>query len=111
MKYQAQVIVLVSALAFMAGAFAYGYHKGSTAEIKKIEQQRVQTQEELFDLADTVREQTEELRRLQREKEDLINALEDEATEAPGSDAGGVATTGGLQRLERRWSSDTRAAN
>lgn len=111
MKYQARVIILVSALALIAGAFAYGYHKGSVAEIRKIENERVKIQKKLFDLSDIVRKQAGELRRLQREKEDLVNALEDEATKAPGSDAGGVATTGGLQRLERRWGPDPRAAN
>ena len=87
----------------MGGAFAYGYHKGSLAELQKIAEKTAETQEELFDLADTVRQQTEELRRLQREKEELIDVLEEEATVAPGSNNPGVATTGGLQRLERRW--------
>ena len=87
----------------MGGAFAYGYHKGSLAELQKIAEKTAETQEELFDLADTVRQQTEELRRLQREKEELIDVLEEEATVAPGSDNPGVSTTGGLQRLERRW--------
>lgn len=106
-----QIIAVIAGLALMGGAFAYGYHKGSLAELQKIAEKTAETQEELFDLADTVREQTEELRRLQREKEDLINALEEEATVAPGSDNPGVATTGGLQRLERRWGPSPRATD
>lgn len=95
----------------MSGAFAYGYHKGSLAELQKIAEKAAETQEELFDLADTVRQQTEELRRLQREKEELIDALEEEATVAPGSDNPGVTATGGLQRLERRWGPSSGASN
>lgn len=98
-----QIIAAITGLALMGGAFAYGYHKGSLAELQKIADKTAETQEKLFDLADTVREQTEELRRLQSEKKDLINALEEEATVVAGSDNPGVATTGGLQRLERRW--------
>lgn len=106
-----QIIAAIAGLALLGGAFAYGYHKGSLAELQKIADKTAQTQEELFDLADTVREQTEELRRLQREKEDLINALEEEATEAPGSANPGVATTGGLQRLEQRWGPSPRTTD
>jgi septal ring factor EnvC (AmiA/AmiB activator) len=110
-KYQLQLIILVSALALMAGAFAYGYHKGSVAEIQKIADKTAETQEELFDLADTVRLQADKLRQLQREKEDLVNALEQEALVAEGSESSGVATTGGLQRLERRWGPSPRSAD
>lgn len=95
----------------MGGAFAYGYYKGSLAELQKIAEKTAETQEELFDLADTVRQQTEELRRFQREKEELIDALEEEATVAPGSDNPGITTTGGLQRLERRWGPSPGASN
>ncbi|MCA1806889.1 MAG: hypothetical protein LC687_03365 [Actinobacteria bacterium] len=97
------IIAGVAALAVIGGAFAFGYYRGSVAEIRKIEQARAITQEELFDLADTVREQNEELRRIQLEKQELINALEEQATTAEGADNPGVGSTGGLRRLERRW--------
>lgn len=98
-----ELIMAVAGLALMGGAFAYGYHKGSVNEIQKIADKAAETQEELFDLNEVIRIQTQALRQAQRDKEELINALEQEATSAPGSDAPGVATTGGLQRLERRW--------
>ncbi len=106
-----ELITGIAALAFIGGAFAYGYHKGSVAEIQKIADKTAETQEELFDLADTVREQTEELRRLQREKEDLVNELEEQAIVAPGSSNPGIGSTGGLQRLEQRWGPSPRVTD
>lgn len=103
MRYQAQIIMLVMALAVTAGAYGFGYHRGSLAQVVKIAEETAKTQEELFDLSDTVMKQTAILRQLTLDKQELINALEQEATSATGSDSPGVSTTGGLQRLQRRW--------
>jgi hypothetical protein len=103
MKQYLNVVLIVGGLALLGGTFAYGYYKGSVNEIQKIADRTAEKQQELLDLEDVVRMQTEALRQVQREKEDLINALEKEATVAPGSNNPGIATTGGMQRLERRW--------
>jgi metallophosphoesterase superfamily enzyme len=103
MKQYLNIVLIIGGLALLGGTFAYGYHKGSVSEIQKIADRTAEKQQELLDLGDVVRMQTEALRQLKREKEDLINALEEEATVAPGSNNPGIATTGGMQRLERRW--------
>lgn len=107
MKYKMQIIMLVSALAMLAGAFAYGFHKGSLNELAKVEAERVKTQEELFDLAEDLSVKTAELLRLRTEREGLINELEQAANQAVGANNPGVAANGGLQRLERRWGPST----
>lgn len=111
MKSYIYIAGFVGGLALLGGAFTYGYFKGSAAELLKIAEKTAETQQELFDLGVDVREKTEELRRLQKEKEDLIHALEQEAIEAPGASKPGVAATGGLQRLERRWGPSPRTAD
>lgn len=103
MKYQMQMIALVSALTLVVGAFAYGFYRGSINELAKIQEDRNRSQQELFDLADELSERAAEVLRLQREREGLINDLEQQALQAEGSSAPGVAATGGLQRLEQRW--------
>jgi Tfp pilus assembly protein PilO len=103
------IILVVTAL--VGGAYGFGYYKGSLAEVAKIAEKTATTQEELFDLADKIRLQTEELRQIQKEKEELINALEEEAKLAPGSNSAGVGSTGGLQRLERRWGTSPSTSN
>jgi len=95
----------------MGGAFVYGYHKGSLAELTKIAEKTAETQEDLFDLNEVIRKQTEALRQAEREREELIDALEEEASVAAGSDGPGVVTTGGMQRLERRWGPNPRTSN
>lgn len=107
MKNQMKIIMLVSALAMLAGVFAYGYHKGSLNELAKVEAKRVKTQEKLFDLAESLSMQSAELLRLQTEKKGLIYELEQAAEEATGAGNPGVGANGGLQRLERRWGPST----
>lgn len=97
--------MVIGFLALMGGVFAYGYHKGSLNQISKFEAQRVKTQEKLFDLGEEVVKKNAELRRLQKEKEDLINELETSARDAIGADNPGVGANGGLRRLEQRWGS------
>lgn len=87
----------------MGGAFAYGIHKGTVWEKDRNEAARQELQQEIFDLSDSLSVKNAELLRLTREREGLINELENEAIEADGADAPGVSGTGGLQRLERRW--------
>lgn len=105
---QKEIIVLVTALALVGGAFAFGWHKGSVNQIRKAEEARQELQEELLDLSEDLAEKNAELLRMNREKEELINDLEQQALQAEGSSAPGVSSTGGLQRLERRWGPSTR---
>ena len=100
---QKEIIILVSALALIGGAFAYGFHKGTISQIAQFEKDRVKLQTEVLDLADDLREKNSELLRAQKEKEGLIYELENQAMDAEGSSGPGVGTTGGLQRLEKRW--------
>ena len=102
---QKEVIILVTALAFTGGVFAYGYHKGTVNQIEKFEEDRQQLQTDLLDLSDDLRAKNAEILRLSKEREELVNDLENQAYEAEGSDAPGVSSTGGLQRLEQRWGS------
>jgi hypothetical protein len=100
---QREIIILVATLSLLGGAFAYGYHKGTVNQIEKFEDDRQELQNDLLDLNETLSVKNAEILRLNREKEGLINELENQALTAEGSSAPGVATTGGLQRLERRW--------
>ncbi len=95
--------MIVASLALLGGSFAFGFHRGTINEIKKAETQRVQLQEDLLDLNVDLSAKNAEILRLNKEREGLINELENEAVEAEGSSGPGVGTTGGLQRLERRW--------
>ncbi len=83
--------------------FGFGFLKGSTSEIRKQEKARIALQEEIFDLADDLSVKNAEILKLNQDKKDLIYDLEQEAISAKGSSGPGIATTGGLQRLERRW--------
>lgn len=103
MKYQLQIAAFLACLALLGGAFAYGYHKGTVAQIEKFEADRQQLQTDLLDLSDDIRAKNAEILRLNAEKEGLINDLENQAYTAEGSSAPGVSSTGGLLRLEQRW--------
>ncbi|ANJ20724.1 hypothetical protein RDp07_gp64 [Roseobacter phage RD-1410Ws-07] len=100
---QREIIILVGTLAIIGGAFAYGVHKGTVWQAERYAEEKAELQEEIFDLAEDLSERAAEIRRLQAERQELINELENEALNAEGADAPGVATTGGLRRLERRW--------
>ena len=104
---QRQLIVLAASVALLGAAFAYGYHKGTVNQIEKYEEDRQELQNELFDLNESLSVRNAEILRLNREKEGLINELENQAITAEGSAGPGVGTTGGLQRLERRWGPST----
>jgi len=94
----------IAALLLLAGGlFGFGFIQGQERQIRKFEAARLELQQEVFDLADELSEKNFEILRLNQEKQELIHALENEALEAPGSDAPGISSTGGLQRLERRW--------
>lgn len=83
--------------------FGFGFHKGSIYQIQKNEAARIALQEELFDLSDDIRVKNSEILEMQQRQRELSHALETEALETPGSNSPGIAATGGLQRLERRW--------
>ncbi|CBW47067.1 hypothetical protein [Roseovarius Plymouth podovirus 1] len=100
---QREIIILVATLSLLGGAFAYGYHKGTVNQIEQFEEDRQELQNDLLDLNETLSVKNAEILRLNREKEGLINELENQALTAEGSSGPGIATTGGLQRLEQRW--------
>lgn len=99
------LIILAVTVAVLGAAFGYGVHKGTVWQVQKFEADRQALQDEILDLNLTLNERAAEILRLQQEREELVNELENEALTAEGSDGPGVATTGGLQRLERRWGS------
>lgn len=101
---QRDLIVFGISLALMGGAFAYGVHKGTVWQVEKFQEQKQALQDEILDLNLDLNVKNAEILRLNREKEGLINDLEEQALAAEGADNPGVAATGGLQRLERRWS-------
>lgn len=92
------------ALAMLGGAFAYGVHKGTVWQVQRQEDERTKTQEEIFDLNEELLKKAAELEQLENERRELINDLENQALTAEGSNGPGVGTTGGLRRLEQRWS-------
>lgn len=98
-----QLTVLAALAVLIGAAFAFGYHKGTVHQIEQYEEDRQGLQDELLDLNEYLSVKNAEIHRLNREKEGLINELENQAVTAKGSDSPGVASTGGLQRLERRW--------
>lgn len=100
---QKELFMGIAALALLGGAFFYGYHKGTANQIRKFEDDRQQLQTELLDLSEDLHAKNAELLDAQREKEDLINELEQQASDAVGSSNPGIGSTGGLQRLEKRW--------
>ena len=100
---QKQFIMGGVALALTAGVFFYGVNRGTVWTTKRFEAKQAELQQEVFDLTEEIQEKNDEILRIQREREALAFELETEALQAPGSDGPGVGTTGGLQRLERRW--------
>ena len=100
---QKYIFMGIAVFALLGGTFTYGYHRGSVNQIKQFEDDRQELQTDLLDLADQIREKNSIILREQREKEDLIDELEEQANNAVGSSNPGVANTGGLQRLEKRW--------
>ena len=104
------IIILVATLAVLGAAFGYGVHKGTVWQVQKFEEDRQALQDEILDLNLSLNERAAELERLKRANEELINDLENQALTAEGSDGPGVATTGGLQRLEQRWRARTAPA-
>jgi hypothetical protein len=107
MIVQKYIILIMVALSLIGGAFAFGWNKGSTNEKRKAEESRQEIQEKILDLNKDLAEKNAAILKINREKEDLINDLENQALAAKGSDGPGVGSTGGLQRLERRWRSST----
>jgi len=103
MSIQRNLIALGISLTLMGGAFAYGVHKGTVWQVEAYQEQKQELQAEIFDLNLDLNEKNAEILRLNREKEGLINDLEQQALEAKGADNPGVAATGGLRRLEQRW--------
>ena len=105
MKYQIQIAAVLVCLAFVGGVFVYGYHKGTVNQIAKQLEAKQELQEQLFDLNEILFLKNAEILRMNQEREELVNELENQALSTKGSDAPGVSSTGGLQRLERRWGS------
>lgn len=104
---QRDIIMFVATLSLLGGAFAFGFHKGTVNQIEKFAEEKQQLQTDILDLEADITVKAAEIARLNSEKEGLINELEQAALNAEGSSAPGVATTGGLQRLERRWGPST----
>lgn len=100
---QRELLVFSISLAMIGGAFAYGVHKGTVWQIEKYQKEKVFLQNEILDLNADLQLMNAEMLRLNRLREELINELETQALEADGASNPGVAATGGLQRLERRW--------
>ncbi len=86
--------------------FGFGFKTGTDRQLAKQEVIRLELQEDLFDLADDISVKNAEILALQQKQEELAHELETEAYQAEGSSAPGISTTGGLQRLERRWGSN-----
>jgi len=99
-----ELIALGISLTMIGGAFAFGVHKGTVWQVAKNLEAKRKLQDEILDLNVNLNQKNAEILRLNREKEGLINDLEQQALAAEGADNPGVATTGGLRRLERRWS-------
>lgn len=101
------LIILAITLAVLGAAFGYGVHKGTIWQVQKSEADRQALQDEILDLNLTLNERAAEILRLEAERKELVNDLENQAITAEGSDGPGIATTGGLQRLEQRWGSSS----
>lgn len=105
MIWKPNLTVLGLSLVIIGGAFAFGYYVGESKEIQRALEAKQALQEEILDLSLDLDEKNAEILRLSREREGLINELENQAVEADGSGNPGVGSTGGLQRLEQRWGS------
>lgn len=103
---QKQIIILVTTLSLLGGAFAYGWYKGTVNQIEKFAAEKQKLQEEVIDLEADLNVKAAEILALQIEREGLIDDLEQAALNAKGASAPGVSSTGGLHRLERRWSTN-----
>ncbi|ACL81417.1 hypothetical protein [Sulfitobacter phage EE36phi1] len=51
---QRNLIILAATVALLGGAFAYGYHKGTVNQIEKYEEDRLELQNELLDLNESL---------------------------------------------------------
>ena len=91
-------------LSLLGGVFAYGWYKGSVNQIEKFAAEKQKLQEEIIDLETDLNVKAAQILALQIEREGLIDDLEQAALNAKGASAPGVSSTGGLRRLERRWS-------
>lgn len=95
------IAVILAAL--VTGVAWYSYSAGVDAERARNDEARQEAQQELFSLGETLSRKAAELEALQTERQDLAQALEDEALQSPGASNAGVGADG-LLRLERRWS-------
>lgn len=94
--------VVASGGSFFVGKWK-GYNNGVAHERSVQAEARARTQSELDRLGEKVAQQAGELLAIKRERESLVQSLENEALSAAGADRPGVADTGGLHRLEQRW--------
>lgn len=98
--------MLLAFLVLLGGSFSYGWVKGSAFEYEKFEKDRLALQQDAFDLADEINLKNAEILVLQQKQKELAHELEQEALSAEGANTPGIAATGGLRRLEKRWSSN-----
>ncbi|GAB5432165.1 MAG: hypothetical protein EpisKO_15350 [Epibacterium sp.] len=80
----------------------HGYDAGKAAEAARNEAERIERQQELFDLADRLSERETELERYRDAQDALSQELEDAARADPDNARPGIGSDG-LRRLERRW--------
>lgn len=99
-KYAYMLLVF---LALVGGAYFYGISVGTNKEKARLEKLQKETQLELNNLSETIADQALELELLKSERLSLVQQLENEAVSASGAQSPGIATTGGLRRLEQRW--------
>lgn len=82
--------------------WSHGYGAGEAAEVARNEAERIERQQELFDLADRLSEREAELERYRDAQDALSQDLEDAARADPDNARPGIGADG-LRRLERRW--------
>ena len=82
-----------------------GHGRGVDAAEARADAARAALQVEVNGLGEKNAQLAGALLALQRERDALGQALENEARDAVGADRPGIADTGGLQRLQRRWGS------
>jgi hypothetical protein len=104
---QKELIILGTTVAIIGAAFAFGYHKGTVNQIEKFTEKKQQLQNKVTNLETDLNVKAAKILALQIEKEGLIDDLEQAALNAEGASAPGISSTGGLYRLERRWSKDS----
>ena len=86
------------------GIWSRGYHAGVAAEILRQGEERQDRQQELFHLADQLFQREAELETFRHAQTIHAQALEEAARADPNNVRPGISS-GGLQRLERRWGS------